>query len=74
MDIKMIDEKIKRINELYNKSKIEPLTAEELAEQKTLREEYVKGFRKSMIDQLNNVSVEQEDGSVKKLSDLGIKE
>ncbi len=70
----MIDERIKRINELYNKSKIEELTKEEKAEQKKLREEYVKGFRKSMISQLNNVSVEQEDGSVKKLSDLGIKE
>ncbi len=70
----MIDEKIKRINELYNKSKTQPLTSEELAEQKKLREDYVKGFRKNMIDQLNNVSVEQEDGSVKKLSDLGIKE
>ncbi len=70
----MIDEKIKRINELYNKSKTQELTKKEKEEQKTLREEYVKGFRKSMIDQLNNVSVEQEDGSVKKLKDLGIKE
>ncbi len=70
----MIDERIKRINELYNKSKTQELTESEKAEQKTLREEYVKGFRKSMISQLNNVSVEQEDGSVKKLSDLGIKE
>ena len=36
-----LDEKIKRINELYHKSQNEGLTEEEKAEQKLLREEYV---------------------------------
>ncbi len=68
-----MDERIKRINFLYNKSKKEGLTKEEKIEQDQLRKDYVKGFRESFISQMNNVSVEQEDGSVKKLSDLGIK-
>ena len=37
----MDEKKIKRINELYHKSKGEGLTQEELAEQKALREEYL---------------------------------
>lgn len=69
----MIDEKIKRINELYAKSKSVGLTDEEKAEQKRLREEYVKGFRQSLIDQLNNVSIKEKDGSVTRLSDKNIK-
>ena len=53
----MIDERIARINELYRKSKTaEGLTDAEKAEQKRLREEYVKGFRASLISQLNNVT------------------
>lgn len=70
----MIDEKIKRINELYRKSKAEGLTDGEKEEQARLRQEYVKGFRRSLIDQLNNVSVEKEDGTIEKLADKGIKE
>lgn len=69
----MIDEKIKRINELYAKSKSVGLTDEEKTEQKRLREEYVKGFRQSLIDQLNNVSIKEKDGSVTRLSDKNIK-
>lgn len=70
----MIDSKIARINELYRKSKAEGLTEAEKAEQKKLREEYVKGFRVSLISQLNNVSIEQPDGTVIDLKDKGIKE
>ena len=71
----MIDERIARINELYRKSKTaEGLTDAEKAEQKKLREEYVKGFRASLISQLNNVSIEQPDGTVIDLKDKGIKE
>ena len=40
-----IEEKIKRINELYHKSQAEGLTEEEKAEQAALRAEYVANVR-----------------------------
>ncbi|MBR5521474.1 MAG: DUF896 domain-containing protein [Oscillospiraceae bacterium] len=71
----MIDERIARINELYRKGKTaEGLTAEEKAEQKKLREEYVKGFRASLISQLNNVTIQEPDGTEIHLKDKGITE
>lgn len=70
----MTDERIKRINELYKKSQTVGLTEREKEEQKALREEYVKGFRQSMIDQLNNITVKEADGSLTHLKDKGIKE
>lgn len=70
----MIDAKIARINELYRKSKSVGLTDIEKAEQKKLREEYIKGFRKSLIGQMNNVTIKEKDGSLTRLSDKGIKE
>ena len=71
----MIDERIARINELYRKSKTaEGLTDAEKAEQKRLREEYVKGFRRSLISQLNNVTIQEPDGTEIHLKDKGIKE
>ncbi len=71
----MIDERIARINELYRKSKTaEGLTEAEKAEQKRLREEYVKGFRRSLISQLNNVTIQEPDGTEIHLKDKGIKE
>jgi uncharacterized protein YnzC (UPF0291/DUF896 family) len=50
-------EKINRINELANKSKQEELTKSEKAEQKKLREEYLKNARKSFKNQLKGVTV-----------------
>lgn len=71
----MIGERIARINELYRKSKTpEGLTAAEKAEQKKLREEYVKGFRASLISQLNNVTIQEPDGTEIHLKDKGITE
>ena len=71
----MIDERIARINELYRKSKTaEGLTDAEKAEQKRLREEYVKGFRASLISQLNNVTIQEPDGTEIHLKDKGITE
>ena len=40
-----MDEKIKRINELYHKSQAEGLNEEELAEQKRLRQDYIASVR-----------------------------
>ncbi|MEG2929357.1 MAG: DUF896 domain-containing protein [Oscillospiraceae bacterium] len=57
-----MDEMIKRINELYKKSKEEGLSEEEQIEQKNLREQYVKTFRQGFKSQLNNIDVKYEDG------------
>ena len=54
---------IKRINELYHKSKAEGLTDEEKAEQKKLREDYVAAIRGNIRSQLENVRVVDEDGN-----------
>lgn len=59
--------KIERINYLARKSKAEELTPEEKAEQKQLRDEYREGFRRSLMGQLENVYVVDENGNEKKL-------
>ena len=64
-----IDEKIARINELYHKSKAEGLTSEEAKEQKILRSEYIANVRANLRGQLNNVSIQNEDGSVTNLGE-----
>ncbi len=52
----MLDEKkMQRINELARKKKNEGLSPEESEEQKILREEYLKSFRKSFRNQLENI-------------------
>lgn len=58
-----MDEKIKRINELYHKSQNEGLTEEEKEEQKQLRQDYVQSIRANLRGQLNSVTIEHEDGS-----------
>ncbi len=59
----MEKEKIDRINELARIKKIRPLTEAELAEQKTLRQEYIAGFRENMQAILENVVIQETDGS-----------
>ena len=54
---------IKRINELYHKSKAEGLTVEEKAEQKKLRDDYVAAIRGNIRSQLENVKVIDENGN-----------
>ena len=54
---------IKRINELYHKSKAEGLTDEEKAEQKKLRDDYVAAIRGNVRSQLENVKVVDENGN-----------
>ena len=66
----MNEEKIKRINELYHKSKAEGLTPEEAQEQQILRREYIEAFKRNMRGTLNNISIKEEDGSI---TDLGEK-
>ncbi|MBR4733113.1 MAG: DUF896 domain-containing protein [Lachnospiraceae bacterium] len=64
-----MDEKIKRINELYHKSKAEGLTPEEKEEQAKLRREYVESIRGNLRSQLESMTIQYEDGSREKVSD-----
>lgn len=61
---------IDRINELYHKSQVTPLSEEELKEQKELRQIYVENVRNNLRGQLNNIDIVEKDGSITKLSDL----
>lgn len=64
-----MEEKIKRINELYHKSQAEGLTEEERAEQADLRSEYVANVRANLRGQLNSISIQNEDGSIENLGE-----
>ena len=58
----MDQQKIARINELYRKS--EGLTEAEKKEQKILRTEYMDSVKRNLRSQLNNIDIEEKDGSV----------
>lgn len=64
-----MEEKIKRINELYHKSKAEGLTEEERKEQAVLRSEYIASIRANLRGQLNNISIQNEDGTITNLGE-----
>lgn len=64
-----MDEKIKRINELYHKSQAEGLTEEERKEQAKLRQEYVANVRANLRGQLNSIDILNEDGSIENLGE-----
>ena len=64
-----IEEKIKRINELYHKSQAESLTEEERAEQAALRADYVANVRANLRGQLDNISIKEKDGSITNLGE-----
>lgn len=66
----MDEKKIARINKLYHKSKAEGLTEAERKEQQVLRREYVDAFKQNLRSQLNQISIEEADGTV---TDLGEK-
>ena len=57
-------QKIQRINELYRKSKAEGLTEAERQEQKLLRAEYLESVKRNLRGQLNNIDIEEKDGTV----------
>ena len=65
--IYIMDPLIKRINELYAKSKNEGLTEEEKAEQAELRKKYIQGFRQGMANTLENVYIVDKDGNERKV-------
>ncbi len=64
-----MDEKIKRINELYHKSQAEGLSEEEKQEQAQLRADYVASVRANLRGQLNSITIQKEDGSMENLGE-----
>ena len=64
-----MDERIKRINELYHKSQSVGLTDSEKAEQAKLRQEYIASIRASIRGQLDNVDIQEKDGSITNLGE-----
>ena len=66
----MDNTKIDRINELAHKQKSVGLTEEEKIGQAALRKEYIESIRESLRANLNNISIEEADGSI---TDLGEK-
>lgn len=63
-------EMIDRINALYHKSQDIGLTEEEKEEQQILRKQYIESIRTNMRANLNNISIQENDGSI---TDLGKK-
>lgn len=64
-----MEERIKRINELYHKSKAEGLNEAEKLEQQQLRQEYVAAIKGSLKAQLNNIDIQEADGSITNLGE-----
>ena len=64
-----MDERIKRINELYHKSKSVGLSDAEKEEQARLRKEYVASIRGNLKSQLESMTIQYEDGSRERVSD-----
>ena len=64
-----MQETIDRINELYHKSQNEGLTEEEKVEQKKLRQDYVLSIRRSLRGQLDNIDIQNEDGTITNLGE-----
>ena len=60
--------RIDRINELYRKSKAEGLSEVEKMEQQILRKEYIDAIKRNLSSQLDNISIQEKDGSITDLS------
>lgn len=59
-----MNDTIKRINELYHKQKSTGLTPEEKEEQAVLRRKYIDSIKGSIKANMDNVSIQNPDGSV----------
>lgn len=62
-----MDALVKRINELYAKSKNGGLTDAEKSEQAELRQKYIKAFRQGMMNTMEGVYIVDERGNKKKV-------
>ena len=60
----MNEKKIARINELAHKSKAEGLTEAEKKEQQLLRQEFLANVRSNLKSQLDNIDIQEPDGTV----------
>ena len=67
----MDQKKIDRINFLARKSKAEGLTEEEKAEQIELRKEYIESYKRSLMAQLDSITVVEANGEKHKLRKRG---
>lgn len=66
----MGDLNIARINELYHKSQTpEGLTPEEKEEQARLRKNYVASVRANLRGQLDNINIQEKDGTITNLGE-----
>lgn len=65
----MDQSKIDRINELARRAKAEGLTAREREEQAALRREYIEAIRSNLRSQLDNIDVQEKDGSITNLGE-----
>lgn len=66
----MDENKIARINELARKAKTaEGLTPDEQKEQKELRQEYIQAIRSNLRSQLNNIDMQEADGTIVNLGE-----
>ena len=65
----MSDLNLDRINELYRKSKAEGLTDAEKEEQKKLREAYVLAVHNNLRGQLDNMKIQNPDGTIENVRD-----
>ncbi len=63
----MTQEKIDRINFLARKKKEVGLSEAELEEQAILRREYIEGFKRSLVSQLENTYIVEPDGTKRKV-------
>lgn len=65
----MNEAKIARINELAHKSKAEGLTEAEKKEQQLLRQEFLMAVRQNLKSQLDNIDIEEPDGTIVNLGE-----
>ena len=63
----MMEDTIRRINELARKAKTVGLTEEEIAERDVLRKQYIASVRENLCSQLDRTYVVEPDGTKHKL-------
>ncbi len=62
-------EKIDRINALAHKAKSVGLTEEEKKERELLRKEYLASVRMNLRNQLDNIDIQEKDGTITNLGE-----
>ncbi len=61
-------QQLDRINELARKSRAEGLTEEEKLEQQSLRAEYIKAYKQSLVSQLESTVIVRPDGTKERIT------